>query len=219
MTEIEKLKEQPDLFLREDGLWWSKESTISLEFLQIRQEEIDTKIIPLIPERRIVVQAGGNCGYVPKNLRRSFETVYTFEPIHSMFLALCLNNIDMYNTFKFQACLGKENTSTNMMRYHNAHNGNDFPFASGRFPIIKIDDLNLKYCDLIMLNIAGYEYYSLLGGQNTIEKHKPLLYLGRNFMPRTLGLPDFILDDKLKEWGYAEIAKIGLFDHIYQFQK
>jgi hypothetical protein len=40
-----------------------------------------------------------------------------------------------------------------------------------------IDDLNLECCDLIHLDIEGYELHALMGARNTIEKHQPLIVL------------------------------------------
>jgi len=38
-----------------------------------------------------------------------------------------------------------------------------------------IDELNLPSCGLIQLDIEGYEYFALLGAQNTIEKYHPVI--------------------------------------------
>jgi hypothetical protein len=47
--------------------------------------------------------------------------------------------------------------------------------GNGLIPTIIIDDLNLPGCDLIQLDIEGYELNALLGAVKTIKKYKPVL--------------------------------------------
>jgi hypothetical protein len=62
--------------------------------------DIPDKISEHITEKKVVVQAGGNCGVYVKRYAELFETVYTFEP--SPILFYCLNlNVTNPNVFKF----------------------------------------------------------------------------------------------------------------------
>ena len=39
----------------------------------------------------------------------------------------------------------------------------------------KIDSLNLQICDLIQLDIEGFEYQALVGAKETLERCKPVI--------------------------------------------
>lgn len=65
-----------------------------------------------------------------------------------------------------------------------------------------IDDLDLESCDLIQLDVEGYEHEVLTGAIKTIEKFKPTISVERGG-----GLIDF-----LKPYGYQEVART--FDDV-----
>ena len=48
---------------------------------------------------------------------------------------------------------------------------------AGTIPVIAIDTLNLRSCDLIQLDIEGGEYNALLGAVETIKEFKPVICL------------------------------------------
>jgi len=52
--------------------------------------------------------------------------------------------------------------------------------ATGDVVMCTIDSLNLEKCDLIHLDIEGYEGKALLGAANTIQKFKPVIIIERN---------------------------------------
>jgi hypothetical protein len=49
--------------------------------------------------------------------------------------------------------------------------------GAGSCPTYKIDDLSLPICDLIHLDIEGYEYYALQVGIETITTCKPVIVI------------------------------------------
>jgi FkbM family methyltransferase len=215
MNEIEKLKEHENLFLINNDLWWSKEDIQAYDYLKVRMDAEMKLINSFLNKKRVVVQAGGHCGFIPKLLKNDFETVYTFEPNASMFLALCLNVPDN-NVFKFQACVGNEHKLVGLSNWVENSSGSGFINKTGNVPILKIDDLNLNICDFLMLDTEGYEYYALLGARQTIEKFKPLLCLERCWGLRTTGLDEAIIDNLLDSWGYKEVARSWESDRLYQ---
>ena len=45
----------------------------------------------------------------------------------------------------------------------------------GNVPTVRIDDMDLPGCDLIQLDIEGYEYFALQGAVHTIEQYHPVI--------------------------------------------
>lgn len=158
---------------------------------------------PYLRGKKTMVQAGGNCGLTVRQFVDTFETIYTFEPDPLNFY--CLNlNLPHRNVFKFQSCLGKQRKMVKLDNYfpgdcgathiapENAQiaracrkqyvNINEEILAEqdrieAKTPTLMIDDLALNSCDLIALDVEGYEYSVLVGAITTIRKYKPLLCL------------------------------------------
>ena len=106
-----------------------------------------------------------------------FQTVYTFEPDPVLFQCLT-RNIDYPNVVKIQACLGNERKLVGTKNdAAPSCGGTHIDERNGIIPTIFIDDLNLPRCDLIHLDIEGYEFNALRGGLKTIERCKPIIVL------------------------------------------
>ncbi len=123
----------------------------------------------------VVVQAGGNCGIWPMALGERFRTVYTFEPDPMNFRCLCAN-AQGENIFKFNAALGEYHQGVGLIR-RPENVGAHRIGGLGKIPTMRIDDLGLSECDLIYLDIEGYEMFALRGGAATIEKHHPVIVI------------------------------------------
>ena len=155
-----------------DSWIWPKTDRRCWEYMQT-YPDLPYEINEHITNHRVVVQAGGNCGFYPKKYASLFERVYTFEPEWLNFY--CLNrNVVEENVIKFQACLGDKPALVDLkVNYKNR--GKNFVNGVGKYPVIQIDNLALDSCDLIHLDIEGYEYFALLGAENTIKNFKPAI--------------------------------------------
>ena len=124
--------------------------------------------------RDVVVQAGGNCGLYPRLLSNIFQVVYTFEPDPLNFYCLT-RNCQKDNIVKYQAALGSDHSSISVHRHTQENVGMHQVTKNqdGFLMQLKIDDLDLRYCDLICLDIEGYEINALNGATETLKKFKP----------------------------------------------
>jgi FkbM family methyltransferase len=121
----------------------------------------------------VAVQAGGNCGIWPKDLGKKFRVVYTFEPDPINFRCLCAN-APAENVFKFNAGLGSGHRTTSLvLRPDNV--GAHQIGGAGDIPMLRIDDLALTACDLICLDVEGFELNALIGALETIERFQPTI--------------------------------------------
>lgn len=137
------------------------------------------KISELVSNRKIIVQAGGNCGLYVKKYAELFDHVYTFEPDPVNFF--CLNlNVTEINVHKFQAALGVSRGLVQIQvnrEFPNNVGGYHVNQDEGFIPTLQIDDLGLSGCDVIHLDIEGYEKFALMGAVNTIKKFNPIIVL------------------------------------------
>lgn len=124
--------------------------------------------------RTVALQAGGNCGVWPRRMAETFGTVYTFEPDAQNFTALAVNTADLQNVIRFQAALGDGSGFVDLER-RTVNCGAHYISGPGSIPVMRIDDLALPACDLIYLDIEGYELRALHGATRTIARHLPVI--------------------------------------------
>lgn len=189
-----------------EGWLWPANDTACWDWLQ-QEKDNPNQVAEFCLEKRIVVQAGGNCGFYIKPYAALFETVYTFEPDPQNFYCLT-NNVDEQNVIKIQACLGDEHKLVGMkVKQKNAGVSRVSEYPGG-YPTFMIDNLGLDVCDLIHLDIEGYEFFALRGAVKTIKKCKPIIsieWLGHN---RLYGVTDDQIISFLTNLGYKKIGKV-----------
>jgi len=163
------LKEHKWLWPVEDEIGWNH---------QHNHDKLCDHVLPYVKNNSIMVQAGGNCGFILNTFVDHFDHVYTFEPDPISFYCL-VNNVEASNVTKMQACLGldrqtvKTQQLTRVGRLHDV--GGVHVAGEGFVPTIAIDDLNLPDCGLMQLDIEGYELNALQGAIRTIMQFKPVL--------------------------------------------
>lgn len=159
-------------------------------------------------QKRIAVQAGGNCGVWPRELSMHFEWVYTFEPDPDNFHCL-VRNATQPNIVKFQAALGNEHKTISMVV--NLKNAGSLYMheSTGSIPVLKVDDLNLPACDFLELDLEGYEIFALRGAEETIRKYRPVLMIEHKRHAERYGeRPEAVLEF-LTKLGYKTICRLN----------
>lgn len=159
----------------------------------------------------IAVQAGGNVGVWPKRLGEVFEAVYTFEPEPKNFYCLAHNCPDAH-VMKFQAALGYTRNFVGMAYAEGTRNmGACYVNGGGKIPILRIDDLGLPGCDLIQLDLEGYELEALLGAEETIRRYRPVIMIEEKhqFWPGRYPWGSGDAEEYLATFGYKVKARPG----------
>lgn len=170
--------------------------------------------LKLLPGRRVAVQAGGNLGLFPKRLAEEFETVYTFEPEPSLYKRLVLNAPEK-NIIALPVALGCSHEGVSLKRNRRdgsgkpTHEGLTYVAGPGDIKQMMIDDLPLRACDLIYLDIEGYEFNALRGAVRTIREFKPVLAVEINRNASFAGVDQFALRDWIKAQGYRFEFKVN----------
>lgn len=183
-----------------------------------------TKYFKYLKKTDVVVTAGANCGMYTRLYSRVFKAVYAFEPDSLNFHVMTLNN-QRNNVIKFNCALGDKagmvalhtldagNAGMHEVRVPNDTFENAFVKALGSertpqiIPTLSIDMLELPTCDLIQLDVQGYEYKCLQGAIKTIDKYKPVIIL-------EYGQQDKRCIDFLTQNSYRFIERSGI-DDIY----
>lgn len=134
----------------------------------------------------VAIQAGGNCGVWPAAMGLKFKTVYTFEPDPVNFRCLCAN-APAGNVIKFNAALGIARGTVGMTQRPDNCGALQID-GVGSIPTIRIDDLGLEVCDLIYLDIEGFELAALRGGRQTIDRCRPVIAVEDKGMSERYGV-------------------------------
>ena len=200
-----------------EGWWWPIYDHSCWKYLT-KRKQVPTDISAHTVNKKVVVQAGGNAGMYVKFYQDIFETVYTFEPDPINFYCLVKNTGN--NVIKFQSCIGNTRGTVELspISLKRANTGGFFVNGQGKIPVLKIDDLGLDCCDLIHLDIEGFEGHALLGAEETIKKFHPIIAVELAEHGEKFGWPDSKIRELLLSYGYQEEEKVR-GDFVFKFKK
>lgn len=183
----------------------------ALKWCRKELPKLDT-IIARARGKTAAVQAGGHLGVFPKRLAESFATVYTFEPAPDLF-ALLMRNAPEPNIVKFQAALGDERCLIGLSRARRdasdkpEHEGLTHIDGPGVIPTLRVDDLGLDVCDLLYLDIEGWELYALRGALDTINVCRPLIAVEINKNAAFVGIDPEVVRQLILDQRYRLVGR------------
>jgi FkbM family methyltransferase len=153
-----------------------------------------------------VVEAGANIGAHTLLLSKQVGPrgkVYAFEPQRIMFQTLCANLAlsSIANVFARCAALGDAPGTVKVPALdYNIENNfgglplDTYPATDGEsVPVITIDSLELPQCQFLKVDVEGMELSVLKGARQTIERHRPILYVENDRPERSPPLIEFLL--------------------------
>jgi len=163
-----------------------------------------------IVDPKVCVQAGGAAGIWPLRYAMLFEKVYTFEPMPENREALLANIEGIKNIQVSPHALSNKIETGGMVFDRSEHNNYGavyFKPDAGDLTTTMIDMLELDRCDLIQLDIEGYELEALQGAEQTIKDHSPVIVLEEKPLPQLTR--DYLMPRQyLETIGYKEIDRI-----------
>jgi FkbM family methyltransferase len=187
-----------------DKMWWPSKDLHARPSVLGSVEDLQ-QYIEMCPTKRVAVQAGGNVGIWPKELSKHFERVHTFEPDPLNYECL-RRNVSEPNVTAHPTALGATaGTATISVDDSNCGASHILPEA-GTVTVVTVDEMNLDACDLIQLDVEGYELQALKGAEQTIRKHSPLIVLELKNLGRRYGNSDEETQGWLQRLGYEPIG-------------
>jgi FkbM family methyltransferase len=195
--------------------WNWKRFVGSPEALRYAKRELANvdKALSYVPERRVVVQAGGCLGIFPKYLAGFFEHIFTFEP-DTENVACMRHNARETNIQVFQAALGDTIGTVGLSRKRrdgkpNQHAGIVHVSGPGDVPLITLDSLDLPTCDLVYLDVEGGELAALRGGLDLITRCRPVIAVEVNKNLQYVGITEAEVMRFFMEQHYQFVAQAG----------
>lgn len=171
-----------------------------------------TKFFEHVKGYDTIVTAGANCGMYARLYSKMFKHVYAFEPDPLAFHCM-VNNCQADNVVKLNAALGHGHGMVGIQRAKPG--GPDMNVGMNvitnatenyQIPMMTIDSLGLAACDVIQLDVEGFEQYALQGANQTIKKFNPVIIAER------FGTPEH--QKAMETIGY-QLANISCMDAIY----
>jgi FkbM family methyltransferase len=155
----------------------------------------------IIDKEDICIDAGANLGFHAVQFGYRCKKVYAFEPQLLVFNQLCSNIL--FNDLNeiiipFRKGLGNKEETKQMWSIEKEDFGNEIYNWGGRglefessfhkseegeyreedqVELITLDSLNIPYCNLIKIDIQGYEYFAFQGAQKLVNDNKPIILL------------------------------------------
>lgn len=195
--------ESADGIMKVGETWWPVYDNECRRSMDIQLPDIQ-EIMPFVKNKGVCVQAGGNVGLWPKEFAKHFDMVYTFEPNPLNFKCL-MRNCEESNIAKVEAALGDKDGNAAIQEVE-GNCGACYIKDGDDFPVMTIDGLELDACDLIQLDIEGYELKALLGAAQTIEKFRPVIVVEDKGLSDKYGSKQGDIADHLAIFGY-KVAK------------
>ena len=190
-----------------DVLYWIKEDSGAFVGPLQDWKKSSKKIMSQCKGFNTVIQAGGNCGMYPRFYGNHFINVYTFEPDSLNYLCLDLNCIGSKYR-KFYGGLGDNTNRLSLKRHALSNCGmHRIDTKPGNIEMFRIDDLSIVECDLIHLDVEGFEEQALRGGEKTIKKYKPVVVLEHGGRQQPMG-HEYILSLKYEVYSRERMDTI-----------
>lgn len=128
--------------------------------------------------RKVAVDVGAHVGLITLKLAELFDHVYAFEPADESFACLQENTKHLKNVSLFKLALGADRGQCDVEAV--TDNSGDRQIAkvgSGPVHMSSLDYLLLQSCDLLKLDVQGYELEVLKGASHTLAEHRPVVII------------------------------------------
>jgi FkbM family methyltransferase len=141
-------------------------------------------------------------------MAKTFKQVWTVEPDDANYDAL-RHNVSFYENIDHRRAAFGEKTGRGAIRHFEEANCGAHQVKDGEeFDIITIDSLGVKDCDLIHLDIEGFEQFALHGAVNTIEACRPVICLELKGLGDQHGYTNADTIKWLSNRGYTEVERV-----------
>lgn len=131
----------------------------------------------------VCVQAGGHVGMWARRLAKTFEEVWTFEPVPELYECLQFNTSHLQGVFPHKQALGEINGQAEFTILKSGRSNilgaskiADTP-RTEEVKVVTIDSLNLVRCDALFLDVERYELQVLAGARETLARFNPVVTL------------------------------------------
>lgn len=174
---------------------------------EFSEQEVQA-LLALAPQGGVVLDIGANIGCLTVPLAKKSAFVVAVEPQRVTFQHLCANVAlsRLRNVITLHAAMSDHDGIMRIVQpdWDARHNNGGFSLnqAENGEPtrVLTIDGLKLPKCDLIKIDVEGWEGVVIKGGLETIKKFKPALYVEADRNDKAAALIEQIMSLGYKCW-------------------
>lgn len=190
--------------------WWvpSPASSVVARYT-VAAEETLAELYQHVRAFNLAVQAGAHVGVWPRMLAERFAKVVAFEPDPVNSVCAAKNLADYPGVILLDRALS-DREELAPWGHSNSNTGKHkiCPRGCDLVRTVTIDSLDLPACDLICLDVEGYELPALRGAAATVRQHRPVVLFEDIGHGRKYGFNPGAVADWLTVIGYREVARV-----------
>ena len=154
----------------------------------------------------VAVDLGAHVGFWTREMAAKFGYVHAWEPAEDTFACLLANMQDYPNVILKSCAAGahKGKCRVNDDPQRGGNTGARFIRPDGDCEVHALDELDLLQCDLLKVDVEGYEYMVLQGARETIKRCKPVVIMetDKRFARARYSVPDDAAEKYILAQGY-----------------
>lgn len=127
--------------------------------------------------RCVAIDVGAHVGLISYWMARDFEEVHSFEPVaehRECFKKNCEQAIAIKKLTLYPFALGDHDGFVHIHTTKGS-SGDSYVSGIGETPLKMLDDMSIKNVDFLKLDCEGFELFALKGGDETIQKFRPVV--------------------------------------------
>ena len=160
--------------------------------------------------KNTAVDIGAHCGFWSFYLSLNFKKTYAFEPI-DIFRRCFIKNITSENVELMPFAIGEINKLISLnVDYKNsgATHISEKVDDLNKVEMKKLDEFQFEDLDFVKIDVEGYEGNVVIGAENTLKKHKPIIIIEQKDHSIRYGDSKFKALDLLKEFGAVVVEQV-----------
>jgi len=159
----------------------------------------------------VAIDVGAHVGFWTRDMAERFASVFAFEAAPDTFACLERNMIECGHVIARHAAAGADDGCCQIEEDPSraGNTGSRFIRAGrGDTPMVSLDGLGFRGCDLLKVDVEGYEWQVLCGAEKLIEAHSPVVIMetDKDFASPRYGVASDAAERFLLDRGYREVA-------------
>lgn len=130
--------------------------------------------LPYVKGDRLAVDVGAHCGLWSVQLGQYFSHVECFEPL-PRHIECWHRNADWKKTIALHEVALGEMPGACSINVVMGFSGRSHVAGAGEIPVKTLDEYGYEDLDLLKIDVEGYEYFVLRGGEETLLRCKPVV--------------------------------------------
>lgn len=158
------------------------------------------------------VDVGAHVGFWSWDLAQRFKWVVAFEPVRANYECLIKNVSEFVNVEHYNSAVGDAAMMCTVQadRHRPGNSGSYYvmPDPDGDVVMVMLDQMQLANCDLLKIDVEGFELNVLRGASKLIQTYRPVVIMectDSKFRGR-YEIPDGAAQRWLQKRGYREVA-------------